>query len=199
LTNNWGVDRLPITAIELVKKSIVENESKICRIVSWVFGLLALSLVAVYGSKAFFQNISVVGESFVLEELVIPFLPFLYAKPITWFSFFSFLYWTFGLESYRKKFMKLESAYRKILFIVVALVAFGSLYEILFNFAIWTALMAVTGMMGVLNPDLLANVFNVPRAINLVFATKLCFLIFGLSAYSLYYLRTIDRDSTKSL
>ena len=190
---------MPITAIELVKKSIVENESKLFRILSWVFGLLALSLVAVYSSKAFFQNISVVGESFVLEELAVPFLPFFYAKPITWFSFFGFLYWTFGLESYRKRFMKLESSYRKILFIVVALVAFGSLYEILFNFAIWTALMAVTGMMGVLNPDLLANVFNVPRAINLVFATKLCFLVFGLSAYSLYYLRTIDRDSTKGL
>lgn len=190
---------MPITTIELLKKSVVENESKVYRILSWVFGLLTFSIVAVYGSKAFFQSVSVVGESFVLEELAIPFLPFIYAKPITWFSFFAFLYWTFGLESYRKRFMKLESSFRRILFVVVALIAFGSLYEILFNFALWTALMAVTGMMGVLNPDVLVNVFDVSRAINLVFATKICFLIFGLSAYSLYYLRAIDRDPEKSL
>ena len=175
-------------------KRIAMDEHRICRITSWVFGLLTLSIVVVYGSKALFQGAEVVGGSFVLEELSIPFFPFFYAKPITWFSFFGFLYWAFGLETWRKRITRLAPLYRKIMFIVVALIAFGSLYEVFFNFAIWIALMSVEDMTGVLNPDLLANPFNVPRPINLVFATKICFLIFGLSVYSLYYLRTIGKE-----
>jgi hypothetical protein len=76
--------------------------------------------------------------------------------------------------------------------VMMALFAFGSLYEIFWNFAIWTALMAIAGPL--LHPDLLANVFNVPRAVNLVFATKIVVLVFGLSLYSLYFIHRVKNN-----
>jgi len=174
------------------------DEHKICRLLCYAFGFLALALVLVYGSKAFFEDIRVVGESFVTEELPASHFRILgfpiYAKPITWFSFFSFLYWTFGLETWRERFLNMKPMCRRLLFPIVSLVAFGSLYEILFNFGLWTALMAVTGTLGILNPDVIVNVFNVPQPINLVFATKICFLAFGLSTYSLYFLIRVDKE-----
>lgn len=174
---------------------------KICRLLCYAFGFLALALVLVYGSKAFFEDTKVVGESFVTEELPAPNFRILgfpiYAKPITWFSFFSFLYWAFGLEAWRERFLNMKPIYRRLLFPFVSLVAFGGLYEILFNFGLWTALMAVTGTLGILDPDVIVNVFNVPQPINLVFATKVCFLIFGLSMYSLYFLRRVDKEATE--
>ena len=177
------------------------NEHEICRLLCYTFGFLALALVLVYGSKAIFEGIGPVGESFVNEELPAPNFNVLgfpiYAKPITWFSFFSFLYWAFGLETWRKRFLNMKPIYRRLLFPVVSLVAFGSAYEIFFNFGLWTALMSITGMLGVLNPDVLVNIFNVPRAINLVFATKICFLVFGLSMYSLFFLLRVDKEALR--
>jgi len=182
-------------------KTLGVNEHRICRLLSYTFGFLALALVLVYGSKAVFEDINVVGESFVNEELPAPdfrILGFpLYAKPITWFSFFGFLYWAFGLETWRGRFLNMKPFYRRLLFPVVSLVAFGSLYEILFNFGLWVALMATYSMLGILNPDILVNIFNVPQPINLVFATKIIFLIFGLSTYSLYFLIRVDKEATE--
>jgi len=183
-------------------KALGVNEHRICRLLSYTFGFLALALVLVYGSKAVFEDIRVVGESFVNEELPAPGFRILgfpiYAKPITWFSFFGFLYWAFGLETWRERFLNMKPLYRRLLFPVVSLVAFGSLYEVLFNFGLWVALMATYSMLGILNPDVLVNIFNVPQPINLVFATKISFLVFWLSAYSLYFLIRVDKEATEA-
>lgn len=177
-----------------------QNKELVYRLLSWSFGILSLTLLGVYGLKTLFGDINVVGESFVKEELPIPFFPWFYAKPITWFSFFTFCWWAFGLESHRKWLLKLKPPYPKVLMVMMALFTFGSLYEIFWNFAIWTALMAIAGPL--LHPDLLANVFNVPRAVNLVFATKIVTLVFGMSVYFLYFIHRVtnnfkEEDSVK--
>lgn len=180
------IENLVRNTINKLLKTIEKNEGQIYNLLTWIFGLLALGLVGVYGSKAFFEDISVVGTSFVMEELPLPFFPWFYAKPITWFSFFAFCWVVFGLETHRKHFLRLKPPFPKMLFGLIALIAFGSGYEVLWNFAIWIALMSIAGPH--LHPDVSVNIFNVPRAVNLVFATKLVFLVFGVSVYLLYFL-----------
>src|SRR3989442_15948214 len=89
-------------------------------------------------------GVGTLGPVFVLSEGPPPAIsPYFYAKPITWFSYFSFLYWAFGLESFRTRFLNMSYRARRFLFIGTAFIAFGAFYEIFFNFTIWSALLAV--------------------------------------------------------
>ncbi len=155
-----------------------------------------MSFILYYGLQA--TTNPQIGAQFVLSEWPSPAIsPYFYAKPITWFVLFSFLYWTFGLESNRDRFLRMSPRTRRFLFIVTATVAFGAFYEIFFNFMLWSALMVViqTCETPPCNPDLIANSFpSLRNPINLVFATKVVTTVFGLAVYSLWYLHRIDRD-----
>ncbi len=163
---------------------------------SWGSGLTAMSFILYYGLQA--TTNPQVGAQFVLSEWPDPKIsPYFYAKPITWFVLFSFLYWAFGLESHRPRFLSMSPRTRRFLFIATATVAFGAFYEIFFNFTLWSALMVLTQNCPTppCNPDLLANSFPALRdPINLVFATKVVTTVFGLSLYSLWYLNRLERD-----
>src|SRR5881296_3222794 len=86
----------------------------------------------------------------------------------------------------------------KVPFIGTAVVAFGAFYEIFFNFAIWSALIAVTSANCTplpCNPDVLANPYpNTRTTLNLVFATKVVITVFALSIYSLWFLNRVEKD-----
>jgi len=166
-------------------------------ILSWSSGLLALTFVLYYGLTA--TTNPQLGFQFVQSEWPPPGLsPYFYAKPITWFAYFSFLYWTFGLEAKRARFLTLSPEVRRFLFIGTAVVAFGAFYEIFFNFAIWSALIAVTSANCTplpCNPDVLANPYpNTRTTLNLVFATKVVITVFALSIYSLWFLNRVEKD-----
>jgi len=88
-------------------------------ILSWSSGLLALTFVLYYGLTA--TTNPQLGFQFVQSEWPPPGLsPYFYAKPITWFAYFSFLYWTFGLEAKRARFLTLSPEVRRFLFIGTA-------------------------------------------------------------------------------
>ncbi len=169
-------------------------------ILSWSSGLIAASFITYYGLQIPFS--STVGAQFVQSEWPDPkIFPYFYAKPITWFAYFSFLYWTFGLESFKNRFLNLTPKMHRFVFIVTSAIAFGSFYEIWFNFTLWSALMTLTNASCPLppcNPDLLANSFPALRnPINLVFATKVVTTVFGLSVYSLWFLQRIEKEREK--
>lgn len=146
-----------------------------------------------YGIMALGNPPANIGQQFVLTEFPPTSIsPWLFAKPITWFSYASFLYWAFGLESQRKHFLNFKDATRRFLFVITAVIAFGALYEIFFNFMLWGALEAVTAGG---NPDLLNNIYpDLRNPLNLTFATKIVTLVFAMSVYSLYYLHRIDKE-----
>ena len=166
---------------------------------SWGSGTIAMAFILYYGLQA--TTNPQVGAQFVISEWPDPKIsPYFYAKPITWFVLFGFLYWAFGLESHRRRFLAMSPRTRRFLFIATAGVAFGAFYEIFFNFAVWSALMVLTQNCPVppCNPDLLANSFPaLKNPINLVFATKVVTTVFGLSVYSLWYLNRIEKDIDK--
>ena len=86
-----------------------------------------------------------------------------------------------------------------MLFLGTALVAFASFYEIFYNFMVWLALEVLTTNCKPLpcNPDRLASIFDLNSPINLVFATKIVTLTFGLSMYSLWFLHRVDVETER--
>ncbi len=166
-------------------------------LLSWSSGIVAMAFISYYALQIPLGNTGI-GVQFVLSEWPpAQISPYFYAKPITWFSYFSFLYWVFGLESFRLRFLSMSYRTRRFLFIGSAFVAFGAFYEIFFNFTIWAALMVLCPGVGFApcNPDTLTNQFpNLRTPLNLVFATKVVTTVFGLSAYSLWFLHRVDRE-----
>jgi hypothetical protein len=165
-------------------------------VLSWSCGLAAVSFLVYYGLQAAIN--SQIGIQFVVSEWPSPNIsPYFYAKPITWFCYFGFLYWAFGLESNRARFRNLSPSIRRFLLIATAFVAFGAFYEIFFNFMLWSALEVLANNCATppCQPDYLANAFPALRnPVNLVFATKIVTLVFGLSMYSIWFLHRVERD-----
>ncbi|MBO0889045.1 hypothetical protein J2P12_08110, partial [Candidatus Bathyarchaeota archaeon] len=107
-------------------------------ILSWSSGIVALAFIGYYSILALGNPPAVIGQQFVLTEFPPQSLsPWLFAKPITWFCYASFLYWTFGLEAQRSHFLRFSERTRRFLFVVTAVIGFGALYEIFFNFMLW--------------------------------------------------------------
>jgi len=156
-------------------------------ILSSISGILALALV-IY-SILRHPSPSVYGEQFVLDEWS-PIL-FIQFKPMTLIFISVFLFYAFLIQYLEARIALLNRDVRVFLFVISFLIAAGSLYELFFNFALWGALMSVTG---VANPDILVNRFPNPRtAVSMVYASKLVLLIFAVSSYSLYFLHRIDK------
>jgi len=166
-------------------------------IVSWTAGLTALAFIVYYGLQA--TTNPQIGIQFVSAEWPDPSIFPLYAKPITWFAYFSFVYWAAGLESNKEHFLRLSARARNMLFLVTALVAFASFYEIFYNFMVWLALEVLTTncIPYPCNPDKVASIFDLNSPLNLVFATKIVTTAFGLSMYSLWFLHRVDMETER--
>ena len=81
--------------------------------------------------------------------------------------------------------------------VVTAVIAFGALYEIFFNFMLWGALEVLANNCAVppCNPDFASNPWpNLRSPLSLTFSTKVVTLVFALSVYSLYFLHRIDKE-----
>ena len=170
-------------------------------ILSWSSGVIAVAFIGYFGILSLGNPTVNLGQQFVLAEWPDPKIsPYFYAKPITWFSYASFLYWTFGLEAQKARFLKFSDRTRRLLFITTACIAFGAFYEIFFNFMLWSALEVLTQncFNPPCNPDLLVNKFPLLRnPINLVFATKVVTLVFGLGVYSLWFLHRVEKETER--
>ena len=176
-------------------------------VLSWSSGAVAASFILYFGLQVPLHSNIDVGAQFVLSEWPDPkVFPYFYAKPITWFSYFAFLYWTFGLESQKPHLLRLSPRVRRAMFIITSVIAFGAFYEIFFNFALWSAYMDVSGVLTTSctlppaqcpTPDSLANRFpaTLTNPINLVFATKIVTTIFALAIYSLWFMNRLERET----
>jgi len=167
-------------------------------ILSWAAGIIALAFIGYYGILSIGNPPADVGAQFVNAEFPSPSIsPWFYGKPITWFIYSAFLYWSAGLEAQRIHFLKFSERTRRFLFIVTALVAFGAFYEIFYNFMIWSALEVLTQSCSPspCSPDVIASRWpSLPKPLNLVFVTKVVVLVFSLSVYSLWFLYRVDKE-----
>ncbi len=162
----------------------------IYRVMSVVFGLLALAVLL----RVVFTHPEeyAVGERFVIDEIMIPTSFYVFHfKPITLFSFFSFLFWAFGLESCEKQVKSLPVAAKRTLFIFFALVTFVFGYEAIQNFLQWTSFYIL--YQG--NIDLLHHQLNpaLPKPVNFNFISKLFTTFVAGALYGMYFLRKLEK------
>ena len=83
------------------------------------------------------------------------------------------------------------------MFVITAVIAFGALYEIFFNFMLWGALDVLCNVPSptLCTPDQINNPFpNLRNPLSLTFSTKVVTLVFALAIYSLYFLHRIDKE-----
>ena len=146
-----------------------------------------------------FDNLFPVGENMVTTE--VPHQLFFKMKPITWFVLFFISGWIIFFETEQDKINRILSTKRRFLYILTFILIFISGYEVIYNFSLWSGLMAVSSILSTTtenlynwNPDLLVNPYPNPNMpINLVFATKIVYLIFFLSVYTNIYINKMEK------
>ena len=139
---------------------------------------------------------SVLGTSLVEGEFPpIEYFP-IYLKPITWFYGAILVFSYSFVQLMKTKIFVLPLPLITVLK-VITFATFGvAIYEIFFNFSLWTVLMSQDVISGNLNPDILFNPFPNPDSafvMNLVFATKIYTLLGIVSGYLFYFLNTIKK------
>src|SRR3989337_3712576 len=157
--------------------------------------LIIIVITSIYGIlEAFLLNADVVGETFVTFEFPpISVFPLFYSKPITWLSASLLSFYLTLLELNVEKISKLTGSLRNSLRLVALFVGAMAFYEVMFNFTLWSGLIAREGILGVLNVDIIKNPFPNPKTPwNIGFAPKLFTVLFVLALYSVYYLQRIE-------
>ncbi len=152
-------------------------------IIIGVVCLYALGTYLGFGSEA-------VGD--VLVEVEFPpsdVFPVFYAKPVTWLSVSLVAFWFSLLQLLRPRVAKISRFKRTVLQFAAFLLISVTIYEVFFNFSLWSALMASNELRGGLDPDVLINPYPNPEIPwNLVFATKIYMAALVMSLYLFYYL-----------
>jgi hypothetical protein len=181
-------------------KSEQETEAARFELIHKFVVLVCSSLILVitsYGISATLTgHVNVVGATLVDFEFPPPSISPIYAKPISYLMVASLALAFSGLELAKPHMAKFTKSQLSLirLFAFIGIVLAG--YEVLYNFALWSAEIATSSLLGVLNPDVLLTpplVTANPRApLNLVFATKISTTILAVSVYVFYVMRQID-------
>jgi|TARA_B100000315_G_scaffold64488_1_gene58527 hypothetical protein len=160
-----------------------------------LISLLIISITSAYGILAtIIQGGNVVGEILVtLEVPPISVFPLFYSKPITWLSASILALFFSSLELGKDKVIQWSKPRRDFLRFLAFFVAAMAAYEVLFNFTLWSGLIARDSIIGELNVDIIKNTFPNPNTPwNIVFATKLFTVLTIISAYAFVYLQRIE-------
>ena len=76
-------------------------------------------------------------------------------KPIEWVCVLAFIGFAFGLEALEPLLARFPSGATRLFLILSGFLAFGSFYEVMFNFSLWAALMGSSAL--TVGPDYLAS------------------------------------------
>jgi len=169
-----------------------EKSRRMYRLVAWVSGITALAVV-VYGivsAVVTTGSVGAFGSTLVNIEFPLP----EFAKPISYFSIASVAFFYSELKLWEERIARLPAQVRSFLRLFGFVVAFASAYEVLYNFMLWGAFFTIQVLQANVNPNTASCCLPVPW--NLVFATKAFSALFVISGYSVYFLRSIDRDRT---
>lgn len=167
-------------------------------LMAWISGTVII-LTTVYGVAEAIREYLTMGVVTVGQTLVEVDFPFPYfAKPISYLSVAIVVFFYSIIKSHEQRIAQISN-YRKALLSVFALVvAFTSVYEVLYNFAVWNALLTAEVFAGRINPDVLRVNYPDPKAPwNLVFATKIFFSTAVASLIAFYSLQKKSRLALK--
>ncbi len=156
--------------------------------------------ISAYGVIATIMgHIGVVGAVLVNVDFPPANLSPINAKPISYLMG-ALLGLTYsGLELAKPSMLKRSDTFHSFIMLIAFVGTALAAYEVMYNFAIWTAELSTNSLLGVLNPDVIINQFPNPREPwNLVFATKLSTALLAIGLYVFYYMRQVQREKLRA-
>ncbi|HEY8139533.1 MAG TPA: hypothetical protein VIE86_00455 [Nitrososphaera sp.] len=159
------------------------------------FVMAAISFYAIYVSLTEYLQTGriVIGE--VLVETEFPFPGF--AKLVTYLMIVSVVGWYCVVRIGGDKVVGIPKWLKAVLQLIVLVIAMVSLYEFVYNFIVWNSLITADALKGILDFDgIEVNYPNPKTPWNLVFATKMSFAAFLISAHGFY---TMSKQERKRL
>jgi len=177
-----------------------EKTRSIFRIVG-LFSLAIVLATTIYGVvMSILLNVEVVGQTLVTVEFPpIHVFPILYMKPVSWLSFAIISLTHCTLELGKEKIKALSSFKKESVRFVAFVIGFMALYEVLFNFTLWSGLIARDSILGRLNPDVIVNPFPNPEIPwSIVFASKMYLVMTIICFYSFYFLTKLGGEAMSS-
>lgn len=185
--------------MKIIDFSTAEEKSRSILRVVGLFSLIIILVTTIYGVvMSILLNVEVVGQTFVNVEFPpIHAFPIFYMKPVSWLfiAIVSLVYCTLELGKQRiKKLSPLKMEFIRLILLGVGSMA---LYEVFFNFTLWSGLIATDAMLGKLNPDIIVNPFPNPQIPwSIVFASKMYLVLTIAMFYSFYFISKLGRETT---
>lgn len=187
----------PLRKVSIMVSFFRGDRTQILYKIAAIFSLVIIIITTSYGIiMSVFRDVEVVGQTFVdVEFPPIHVFPIFYMKPVTWLSFALVMLTYSGLELGRERIILLSKFKRSLIKIILFGAISLSTYEVLFNFTLWSGLIATDSLLGKLNPDIIINPFpNTKIPWNINFATKMYFSLTIVSVYSFYVINKIERE-----
>lgn len=132
----------------------------------------------------------VIGE--VLVNTEVPFKGL--AKLVTYLMISSVVGWYCVTKIGREKTRNISAGKRAILKLISLAIAVICLYELIYNFVVWNALMTADAISGIIRIDVLNIPYPNPKTPwSLVFATKMFLAAFVISAHAFYLMSRDER------
>jgi hypothetical protein len=170
-----------------------KHESLLFKILAGIFGVLGL--IVIIKTLISYPIEQAVGERFITGEWIFPTAIYTFHfKPVTILVASGFLWWTLGLEGFRKWIKKFPKWIKKLIFIFFASSAFVFAYETLHNFLLWMSFYTI--YQG--NLDFLSHQVNpatMPKPVNFNFISKMFSMFLAGSLYGLYFFHKIQDEN----
>lgn len=145
----------------------------------------AITMYALYASLIEYLSTgkTVIGDVLVTTEFPVKGL----SKLVTYLMIVSVLAWYCVTKLGGDKVKDVKPSVKAVLQLIVLVIAVVSLYEFVYNFVVWSSLITVDAMQGVINLDAINVPYPNPKVPwNLVFATKMSLAAFLISAHGFY-------------
>jgi hypothetical protein len=169
----------------------IEKDSKSSRkIYLTVFYMAAtimatITMYALYASVIEYMSTGkiVIGEVLVTTEFPVKGL----SKLVTYLMIVSVLAWYCVTKLGGEKVKDVKPSVKAVLQLIVLIIAVVSLYEFVYNFVVWSSLITVDAMQGVIKLDSINVPYPNPKTPwNLVFATKMSLAAFLIATHGFY-------------
>ena len=173
------------------------SSRKIYLIVFYISAVImaAITMYALYASLIEYLSTgkTVIGDVLVTTEFPVKGL----SKLVTYLMIVSVLAWYCVTKLGGEKVKGVKPSVKAVLQLIVLVIAVVSLYEFVYNFVVWSSLITVDAMQGVMKLDTINVPYPNPKVPwNLVFATKMSLAAFLISAHAFYIMARKKRPES---
>ena len=170
-------------------------------LIIFYFSSALMLCICFFGAYASAQQYMKTGRLVIGEVLVKTEFPFHgFPKLVTYLMVTSVLSWFSGIKLGEDKIQNIPISTKSILQLLVVAVALIALYEFVYNFILWNSFVTNNAVKGIYQLDRISVPYPNPKTPwNLLFATKMTFAAFLISAHAFYILSKSNANDRKKL